>query len=118
MLCDRRMPAKLKGKIYRTGIIPAILLWAETWVRIETQEKRIAVNEIGRLVAYVGPMCGVTTKDKIMNLRIRITTRVASRKITRRRLLWYGHVMRIYEEHILRDCCGRVYQGKGREEDR
>ena len=41
-------------------------------------------------------MCGVTRKDKIRNEHIRGTTRVAqaSKKITERRLNWYGHVMR------------------------
>ena len=41
-------------------------------------------------------MCGVTRKDKIRNEHIRGTTRVAqaSKKITERRLNWYGHAMR------------------------
>ena len=47
-------------------------------------------------------MCGVTRKDKIRNEHIRGTTRVAqvSKKITERRLNWYGHVMRTDGEHI------------------
>ena len=49
-------------------------------------------------------MCGVTRKDKIRNEHIRGTTRVAqaSKKITERRLNWYGHVMKRDGEHILR----------------
>ena len=49
-------------------------------------------------------MCGVTGKDKIRNEHIQGTTKVAqaSKKITERRLNWYGHVMRRDEEHILR----------------
>ena len=45
-------------------------------------------------------MCGVTRKDNIRNEHIRGTTKVvqASRKITERRLKWYGHVMRMEED--------------------
>ena len=45
-------------------------------------------------------MCGVTRKDKIRNEHIRGTTKVlqASRKITERRLKWYGHVIGYYRE--------------------
>ena len=65
-------------------------------------------------------MCGVTLKDKTRNEHIRGTTRVAqaSKKITKRRLNWYGHVMRRDGEHILRKVLRAVYHGKGREDDR
>ena len=115
VLCDRRMPAKLEGKVYRTVIRPAMLYGAEMWATtMKTQEKWIEVNEI-KMLRW---MCGVTPKYKIRNEHIRITTIVASKKFNQRRLNWYEHVIKIYEEHILRDCCGRVYQGKGGEEDR
>ena len=49
-------------------------------------------------------MCRVTRKYKIRNEHIRGTTRVAqaSKKITERRLNWYGHVMRRDGENIPR----------------
>ena len=59
-------------------------------------------------------MCGVTRKDKITNEHIRETTRVvqASKKITERRLNWYGHVMRRDGEHILRKVLRADIPGK------
>ena len=94
-----------------------MLYGAETWATTKRQEKRIEVTEM-RMLRW---MCGVTRKDKIRNEHIRGTTRVAqaSKKITERRLNWYGHVMRRDGEHILRKVLrGRIYQGKGREDDR
>ena len=69
-----------------------MLYGAETWATTKRQEKRIEVTEM-RMLRW---MCGVTRKDKIRNEHIRGTTRVAqaSKKITERRLNWYGHVMR------------------------
>ena len=99
VLCYRRMPVKLKGKVYKTVIRPAMLYGAETWATTKRQEKRIEVTEM-RMLRW---MCGVTRKDNIRNEHIRGTTRVAqaSKKITERRLNWYGHVMRRDGEHIL-----------------
>ena len=74
------------------------------------QEKRIEVTEM-RMLRW---MCGVTRKDKIRNEHIRGTTRVAqaSKKITERRLNWYGHVMRRDGEHILRKVLRADIPGK------
>ena len=76
-----------------------MLYGAETWATTKRQEKRIEVTEMMMLRW----MCGVTRKDKIRNEHIR-GTRVAqaSKKITERILIWYGHVMRRDGEHILR----------------
>ena len=69
-----------------------MLYGAETWATTKRQEKRIEVTEM-RMLRWMG---GVTRKDKIRNEHIRGTTRVAqaSKKITERSLIWYGHVMR------------------------
>ena len=85
------MPVKLKGKVYKTVIRPDMLYGVETWATMKRQEKRIEVTEM-RMLRWT---CGVTRKDKIRNEHIRGTTRVAqaSKKITERRLNWYGHVI-------------------------
>ena len=64
-------------------------------------------------------MCGVTRRDKIRNDYIRGTTRVvqASKKITEKRLKWYGYVSRMKEEHIVRSTngrCGHTRENKKR----
>ena len=42
VLCDRRMPVKLKGNVYKTVIRPAMLYGAETWATTKRQEKQIS----------------------------------------------------------------------------
>ena len=84
VLCDRRMPVKLKGKVYKTVVRPALLYGAETWATTRGQEARLEVNE-ARMLTW---MCGVTMRDNIRNEHIRGTTRVVqpSKKITEQRL--------------------------------
>ena len=115
VVCDKKMPVKLKGKVYRTVVRPAMLYGAETWATNKRQESRIEVNEM-RMLRW---MCGVTRKDKIRNEHIRGTTKVAqaSRKITERRLKWYGHVMRMEEDHVVKRVMAKAIPGKGREGD-
>ena len=88
----------------------AMLYGAESWATTKRQEKRIEVTEM-RMLRW---MCGVTRKDNIRNEHIRGTTRVAqaSKKVTERRLNWYGHVMRRDGEHILRKVLRADISGK------
>ena len=112
VLCDRRMPVKLKGKIYKTVVRPALLYGTETWATTRGQEARLEVNEM-RMLRW---MCGVTRRDKIRSEHIRGTTGVvqASKKITEKRLKWYGHVRRMKEEHIVRRMLDVEIPGKRR----
>ena len=58
----------------------------------------------------------MTRRDKIRNEHIRGTTRVvqASKKITEKRLNWYGHVRRKKVEHIVRRMLDVDIPGKRR----
>ena len=67
VLCDRRMNVKIKGKVYRTVVRPALMYGAETWSLKKPQEKKLEVAEM-RMLRW---MCGVTRLDKIRNERIR-----------------------------------------------
>ena len=72
VLCDRRMPVKLSGEVYKIVVRPALLYGAETWATRRGQEARLEVNEMRMLIC----MCGVTRRDKIRNEHIRGTTTV------------------------------------------
>ena len=114
VLCDRRMPVKLKGKVYKTVVRPALLYGAETWATTRGQEARLEVNEM-RMLRW---MYGVTRRDKIRNEHIRGTTRVvqAPKKITEKRLKWYGHLRRMKEENIVRRMLDVNIPGKEEED--
>ena len=92
ILCDRRVSVRLKGKIYKTAVRPAMLYGSETWAVKKTQEKKMNIAEM-RMLRW---MCGVTRRDRIRNEHIRGTVKVAelSSKMQERRLNWYGHIMR------------------------
>ena len=109
VLCDKRMPVKLKGKVYRIVVRPAMLYGAR-WATAKRHEARIEVNET-RMLRWV---CRVTRKDKIRNENIGRTTKVAqsSKKITERRLEWYSHVLRMEEEHVVRRVMTKEIPGK------
>ena len=72
VLCDRSMNVKIKGKVNRTVVRPALMYGAETWALKKAQETKLEVEEM-RMLRW---MCGVTKLDKIRNERIRGTTKV------------------------------------------
>ena len=63
LLCDRRMPVKLKGKVDKTVVRLALLYGAETWATTRGQEARLEVNEM-RMLRW---MCGLTRRGSEMN---------------------------------------------------
>ena len=64
-------------------------------------------------------MCGVTKLDKIINDRIRGTTKVGemAKKVQERRFKWYGHVMRREEDSVGRIAMEIKVQGRRKRED-
>ena len=112
VLCDRRMKVKIKGKVYKTIVRAAMVYGAETRTAKKAHEKKMEVAEMKMLRRT----CGVTRLDKISNEKIRRTTKVGeiSMKVQKRRMRWYGHVMRRDEEYVGKRVMGREVQGSRR----
>ena len=55
VLCDKRLSARLKGKVYKTAVRLALLYGSETWAIKQTQERKMDVAEM-RMLRW---MCGV-----------------------------------------------------------
>ena len=72
ILCDRRISLRVKGKVYKTVVRPAMVYGADTWAMKKAHEKKLDVAKM-RMLRW---MSGVTTMDRIRNERIRGTPKV------------------------------------------
>ena len=93
VICDRRVPARVKGKMYKVAVRPAMLYGLE-----KRQEAEMEVAELKMLRFSLG----VTRMDKIRNEYIRGTAQVGKfgEKTREARLRWYGHLRRKGEGYI------------------
>jgi len=92
VLCDRRVPQKLKGKFYRTAIRLAMLYGAECWPTKRRHVQQLSVAEM-RILRW---SCGHTRRDRVRNevIRDRVGVAPIEEKLTQHRLRWFGHVQR------------------------
>ncbi|KAL5177917.1 hypothetical protein HKD37_08G023600 [Glycine soja] len=100
VLCDAKVPIKLKGKFYRTAVRPAILYGTECWAVKSQHENKVGVAEM-RMLRW---MCGKTRQDKIRNEAIRERVGIAPivEKMVGNRLRWFGHVERRPVDSVVR----------------
>ncbi|KAH1202758.1 Craniofacial development protein 2 [Glycine max] len=116
VLCDAKVPIKLKGKFYRTAVRPAILYGTECWAVKSQHENKVGVAEM-RMLRW---MCGKTRQDKIRNEAIRERVGVVPivEKMVENRLRWFGHVERRPVDSVVRrvDQMERrqIIRGRGR----
>ena len=98
VMCDRRMPLRLKSKVYRTMIRPIILYSAECWPMTKKIEQTLHVTEMKMLRWSLG----VTMLDKHRNTEVRRRLSVASitDKARESRLRWFGHVYRAHPDSV------------------
>ncbi|KAH1228331.1 Craniofacial development protein 2 [Glycine max] len=100
VVCDAKVPIKLKGKFYRTAVRPTILYGTECWAVKSQHENKVGVAEM-RMLRW---MCGKTRQDKIRNEAIRERVGVAPivEKMVENRLRWFGHVERRPVDSVVR----------------
>ena len=98
VLCDRKLSARVKGKMYKSVVRPAMLYGMETVAVTERQVAKMEVAEL-KMVRWA---LGVTRKDKIRNEYVRGTAKIAKLgdKLRNARLCWYGHVKRREEGYV------------------
>ena len=91
-ICERKLPARVKGKVYSSVVRPAMVYGLETVAVTKKQVEEMEVTEMKMLRFAMG----VTRKEKIRNKYIRSTVKVErlGMKMREGRLRWYGHVMR------------------------
>jgi len=115
-LCHRKIPLRLKGRVYRMVVTPALLYGPECWPIKKSQVQRMRVVEI-RMIRWI---CGHTRLDKIKNEVIRGKIGVASieDKMREVRLCWFGHLRRRARDAPVRRCqmieCLEYRKSRGR----
>ena len=112
VICNKRLPARVKGKVYSSVVRPAMVYGLETVAVTKKQVEEMEVAEMKMLRFAMG----VTRKDKIRNEHIRNTVKVEQLEMKMRegRLRWYGHVMRRDQEYVGRKMMEMKLPGKRR----
>ncbi len=90
VMCDKKIPLKVKGKVYRTVIRPVMMYGSETWAIKKTDEDAMDVAEM-RMLRW---SCGTTLLDKVRNevTRDKFKVRRISEKVQEARPRWCGHL--------------------------
>ena len=92
VLCDHRMPIRLKSKIYKTVIRPVALYGSECWPATKKHEQALHAMEM-RMLRW---SLSLTRRDRVTNADIRKQMGVSpiTDKMRETRLRWYGHIIR------------------------
>ena len=98
VICNKRLPATVKGKVYSSVVRPTMVYRLEMVVVTKKQVEGMEVAEMKMLRFAMG----MTRKDKIRSEYIRGTVKVErlGMKVREGRLRWYGHVMRRDQEYV------------------
>ncbi|PHT52732.1 Brefeldin A-inhibited guanine nucleotide-exchange protein 5 [Capsicum baccatum] len=102
VLCDKKVPPKLKGKFYRVVVRPAMLYGAECWPVKNSHIQKMKVAEM-RMLRW---MCGLTRGDRVRNeiIREKVGVTPVECKMREVRLSWFGHVKRRGMDAPVRRC--------------
>ena len=114
VICDRRLRARVKGKVYSSVVRLAKVYGLETAAVTKKQVEEMEVAEMKMLRFAMG----VTIEDKIKNEYIRSTVKIErlGMKIREGRLRWNRHVMRRDQEYVGRKMMEMELPGKRKRE--
>ena len=100
VLYDRKIPLRLKAKVYEAIIRPALMYGSESWAMKVTNKRKIATTEMRMLLGILG----VSRRDHVRNEEIRRILHVSPIDEVMRggRLRWFGHVQRRDADNVTR----------------
>ena len=98
VMCDRNMPVKLKDKVFKTIIRPAMTYGSECWVVKKKDENKLNSAEM-RMLRWAR---GKTRLDHIRNEDIRKEAHLKPVETFQEneRLKWFGHCLRRERNYI------------------
>ena len=110
MLCDKRVPEKVKGKMYKTIVRSAMLYGMETVAMTKRQERKMEVAEMKMLRFSLG----MTRVNRLRNeeIRERLGVTELEAKLREARLRWMGHVHRREDNYVGKRVIGRKKRGR------
>ena len=109
VICDKKVPVKLKHKIYKTVIRPTMTHGAECWTMKKKDGMLMNKTEM-RMLRWIQ---GVSLSEHKRNEEIReaATVQPIATHLMQKRLRWYGHVRRRDECHNTRTVLDMVVEG-------
>jgi len=118
VLCDRRMPIAVKGKVYRTMIRPVLIYGSEASTLRRREQERLERTRM-KMLRWI---LGLTLKDRKRNDDVRHIIGVAciTDKVREARLRWYGHIQRREEDGCVKRILKAAVHGQrsqGRQRD-
>ena len=110
VICDRKVPARVKGKVYKVAVRPAMLYGLDTVALTKRQEAEMEVAELKMLRFSLG----VTIMDNIRNEYITGAAQVGQfgEKTREARVRWYGRLRRKDDGYIGRRMLRMELPGK------
>ena len=111
VMCDRKMPVKLKDKVFKTIIRPAMTYDSECWAVKKKDENKLNSAEM-RMLRWAR---GKTRLDHIRNEDIRKEAGVKPVEtfLENKRLKWFGHCLRGERNHICAKSLRLEVSGRG-----
>ena len=111
IITDKRIPMRLKAKVYTTVVRPVLIYGSECWGLKKKDQRKLLTTEMSML----RKMLGVTLRDKIRNEEVRRRTTVMTSVVTvveQNKLCWYGHVLRKEKEDVVKQAWEEPVRGK------
>ena len=110
VLCDKRVPPHVKGKIHKMIVQPAMLYGMEKEPATISNVKKLEVTEM-KTCRWA---CGHTLRDHVRNENIKERLKVESiaERCRKARLRWFGHVKRRDQYYVGRQTLEMVPAGR------
>ncbi|KAM3233883.1 hypothetical protein P3L10_019242 [Capsicum annuum] len=102
VLCDKKVPPKLKGKFYRVVVRTAMFYGAECWPVKNSHIQKVNVAEMQMLRWMYGHTRKVRERNEIIQEKVGVAS--VEYKFREMRLCWFGYVMRRGPDAPVRRC--------------
>jgi len=96
---DKHVTIQTKTKLYEVFVVSVLLYGAECWTLRKVDEHRLLTAEMG----WLRRLAGISRRQRKKNDDIRLELNQMDtlvQKIQRRRLQWFGHVMRMNNSRL------------------